>query len=1028
MKMKMGEWGHIVRRRWPKLFLVLIVGCTIVALAASGCFATNFYPGGFRRCLNSSGGRSNFHSVQYACDRATAKPQNACTAWLGPVGNSGTRTIRITAPSINSTVTIGIYGMCTDRADRASALAVAGDGGSIGSGSGQLGGFTRSGTWGSPSSTTTTINVAKFIQGAAIVNGAYYRRVGLGRTHSNNLSNDYEPAEIYITIGGEIPKPEPENPATLCEKWAPSGSLNHGASAYYGTTTINIKVKNMNTRFGETGFGDWNDGTIYAMPTDEIGWVECYYGGTPGTGHTRVSSINGAQKTYTELSDSWCQSDGWYGISIPGAGFYPYVGVGAASRTVTYYELWSRSPVWQNQFNIWGSAQVVRPGDSVANGSYDVFTNKTEIRRNGYMTKQGEAGATFTESGLTGGPQYVNITGSDPSHTINKSYYETTETDYNSPKTCTQTVTGVAPNPLYNPLVPGSLPYINVSTSVTITDGEKCGYNTYQLPHYDGYSCTNKYSGTLWDASVNYSPSSDSASVQIPYNFETRTGVMIGSDFAYSGETIDVDSIWVSVGAKDNAVTQASYATQVPDGKLKLFAYLVSDPDNGGIDSMVTGNSNACDIIGGAAKQCMEFDSRSGITFNSGGNLAGSYEERGGGTYNAFDASAGDYMCFVSAVYPASSGPDTQMGTGGDGNWRYSTPSCRFIAKKPTFQVWGDGMYSVGNIQTATAAKNNIYATYFSGRTNLCKSVCYEPDPGKTKTHVYVGSWVEEALNISGGITKTLASGAAMGRNSNIFRIGNTTNNICKLSPLTLANDCKTVDGMGAMGKSNIPSLATTANREDLINYWIKGGTNKGSCGSVWGGSCTIMESASGKGIYYVNGGNLSVSGTIPKNTTYLVKASGNVDITGDLVYDKGVYSLIGQIPKVVIYANNVNIHCGVNEVDAIIIASGNTSTCSNPSGDDYLGDGFYTAHNRDRQLKIFGTVMTKSIDLGRTYGSAANETGSRTDRYGTLSDGAPAEIFDYDSTMMMWSEYMGGAAETDTLQTVYQHELAPRY
>lgn len=1000
-----------MQQRRLSFLLVVAISLVVAVLTVSDCFAGQFYPGGRQRCLSSSGGRADFMSVIYACDKATVKSQNACTAWLGPVGNSATRTIYLSAASIGSTVTLSLYGMCTDKPDTTSAMAVAGDGGSIGSGNGKLPTFTRSGTWGSPSSITTTINVSKFIQGAAIVDGMYFRRVGIGRGHSDGASFGGEVAFIYLKVGGEIPKPPVEDPAALCRRWAPSGAPGNGASAYYGTTSIDVRVKNMNQRFGNTGFGDWNNGTIYAMPTDEIGWIECYYGGTPGTGHTKVSSINGGQRTYPELSGDWCHSSSSGGVWVPGAGFYPYIGVGATALQVTYYELWSRSPVWQNQFSIWGNGQVVRSGDSIAGGSFNVFTNTTAVRRNGYPTKEGEAGSTFTEYGQTGAPKYVNITASNPSKTINKSYYETTELNYADPKSCWVNVA----NPGYNPLIPGSTPTI----PVYVTNGYYCGYNTMQVPHYDGYSCTNSYNNTLWNASVDYSPHNDHASVQVPYNFENYTGVILESDLAFSGEQVKVDNVWTSVEARSNAVTKATYATQVPDAKLKLFAYVVSDPDAGNIGGKVTSNSNACSIMGNSTKQCMEFDSRSGLTLNASGSLAGAYEEFGGGDFNAFDASAGDFMCFVSAVFPATSGSDTQMGTGGDGNWRYSSPACLFIAKKPTFQVWGDSLYSVGSIKANTGAKRNIYSSYWTNRTNLCKNVCFKPKTSSTAT-IYFGSWSEQSLIIRDGVTSTVASGAATGLNDGNYAKSGTTGEFCKTrSPLSFANDCNTTN---EVGRSKIDSAV--GNRQELIDYWIGGGTDVGACTSgISGGTCRKLESANNKNIYYVSGGNLNVSGVVPRDTTYLIKASGTVTFTGDLRYAGGNYSMVGNIPKVVIYAQNFNIQCNVNQIDAILITAsgGRTDTCSNASND--VND-----RARSRQLKIFGTVMTDSIDLKRTYGAAANENGNRTDPVGTPSDGAAAEVFDYDPTILMWSEFMSGSGESDTLQTTYQHELAPRY
>lgn len=1001
-----------IKRHIPKIILGMFVCFLSLNLVlADSAKAGQFYPNGYAQCLASSG-HANIYSVwYYACQKAIEKNQNACATWLGGGDSHSTK---VYASTLSGTININYWGMCTDKADKASTLLIrpmeflSGD---MRTGYNAVGikdcnddpsmCFTRTGNWGNPNSQGTTLDIAKFIQGLAptVENGqtVYRRWVFVLRYHSDSASLGADMSEIVLVVGQEPPKPVIESPETLCRRWAPSGFT--GADMWHGTTTVDIRIKNLASRFGNTGYGDWNKGIIYAMPTDEIQWTECYFGGTPGTGHTEVSSVNGGNKYYVDLRTDWCQNSSSGSVWNPGA-FYPYRDVGSVPLSVPYYQLWTKVQPWQNQWQIWGAGQVRRSGDS-PNGSwsFNIFVNKSDAKRNGYLTQLGQAGQTFTEAGQTGNPQLVQINRSSPTATINKSYYETTETDYSSPKTCTV-------NTIFGPIV--------------VTSGDYCGYNTYQLPHYDGYSCTNRYERELRSATVVPGPHKDSASVLIPYNFINVTGVVLNSGEVYAGETVDVQKVWTMTMPKANAVTKATYATQVPGAQIKVFAYVTSDPGNGNMTNKMTSDGDGCNVIGSVAKQCIDIKSGS-KTLNAGGLLEGSRDDfyDMGGVYNAFDASAGDYICFVSSVFPATSGPDTQMGTGGNGQWIYSSPACAIIAKKPTFQVWGDGMYSAGSINANIGAKRNIYSSYFSGRTNLCKNgVCFDPKTASTPT-IYFNSWVEESLILKNGLTSSVASGAATGLNSNYAGTG-TTGEFCKArSPLTFANDCKNNGGTNAMGKSGIDS--GVGDRQELIDYWIGSGTDVGSCGSVWGGTCRRLESANNKNIRYVSGGNLSVSGTIPQNTTYLVKASGTVTVS-NLRYNTGSYDHIGAIPKVIIYAPNINIACGTSEVDAILITApgGHVDTCA--------GGGDENDPARSVQLKIFGTVMTDSITLGRTYGAAANETGSRTDPYGTPSDGAAAEIFDYDSTILMWSEFMSGSGESDTLNTTYQHELAPRY
>ena len=984
---------HFSRLVLSAFVLVLTLGLVL----SDSVFAGRYYPGKVAQCIADSG--VIMWSVEkYACPKAAEKPQNACATWLGPTNNYNS--FAIFASSVNDIVPLNFWGMCTDRANTSSTMEVLEDNDSIADGNAYN--FTRSGTWGSPSSKGTTLNVAKFIQGLSpiVINGhtGYRRRVAILRAHSDGASADWDYSWIWVEIGGTpvIPPPE-KTPEQLCKEWMPSSYAN--ANEMHGTTTIDIRIKNTAERFGGIGFGDWNTGTIYAMPTDKVLWNSCYYGGTPGTAHTEVTDVNGGSVYWGygykgKISDSYCQYESNYTDRGVGDGI-------TNSVPITNLQLYAVSPIWENKWNIWGA------GGS-AGGSYAYDRNKEAAWRNGYQTVLGDAGGNFSEDGKTGAPKSVDIGGGTEYTTISGALCPL-ETDYS--------------RPVY-PYTKCAFEYMGICYGGYVTDYDRPEYPYFLPDRWDCPACHNEYTDTLRVASVDYSPHTDNANVLVPYNYVNFTGVQIGTDDpegVFSGETLKVDHVWTEVTPRDNGVTAANYATQVPGAKLKLFGYVTSAESGGGISYMETTNDDACDILGGAAKQCLEFKSESGLTLNGGASLDGAKEKHWNNkSYNAFDASAGDYLCLVSAVWPSESAGDTDMSTGGNGRWRYSMPSCVLIVKKPSFQVWGDSMYSVGGVEANIARKRNLYSYYSSDIKNR-----FHLTGGGPLGVVYVGSWVEEALNIKSGYTLTMASGAALGKNSNVLGAGNNTENVKNISPLTFANAYVANRGMGG---SNIGSLVTASNREDLLNYWVKGATDKGSCGSVWGGTCRRMESATGKNIYYVTGGNMSIGGTIPQNTTYLVKATGNITITSDLKYANANYTLIGQVPKVIIYTSGsaVNIYCGVNEVDAIIIApNAKTNTCSNVGYEEALENRIYTDPARERQLKVFGTLMTKSIELGRTYGGAAWNKSRYPNAY---ADVQPAEVFDYDSTLMMWSEFMGGAAETDTLQTVYQHELAPRY
>ena len=223
--------------------------------------------------------------------------------------------------------------------------------------------------------------------------------------------------------------------------------------------------------------------------------------------------------------------------------------------------------------------------------------------------------------------------------------------------------------------------------------------------------------------------------------------------------------------------------------------------------------------------------------------------------------------------------------------------------------------------------------------------------------------------------------------------------------------------------------------REALIDYWTGGATDPGAASGVGtdvdlSGVASIgasIPSGSGATIRYIEPtGDLSIHGTIGRRTTVLIKSNNLVTITGDVVYENSYSSgdTLREIPKLVIYASNVDIRCGVGEVDAIIITKegGTVNTCAEhpdiPDPADHI-----TTSARSKQLKIFGVVIADNIVLGRTYGAAAWGGSGYSN-----GQGEAAEVFDFDSSILLWSEFMASSSETDTLQQVYQVEIAPRY
>ncbi|MBQ3440846.1 hypothetical protein IJG27_00845 [Candidatus Saccharibacteria bacterium] len=941
--------------------LVLRLGFLIFVAVASlntmvlNCMAGQFYPGGYDRCLATSGGRAHIWSVaNYACVKATEKSQNACATWLGPADSSTSNII--VANTITGTVPVKLWGMCTDRSNTSSMMIIMQDGGSISCGGSCN--FTRSGNWGSPSSKNATLDIAKFISGAMLttVNGqrAYYRMIIVDRMHGGNTSMGVDFSPIYLVVGGEEPEPVPVPVADLCEAWKGEFSAYDSSNETHGESGVVMKIKNTNARFGGVGLGDWNDGPIYAMPTDTAAWHTCYYPGVETTANTEVSSVNGNNwGNYTKpLPDDTC-------IAMYTTNQY----------SVTYKPLWQAvgSGNWLNRFDVTGHALP----EFLNAGTNNPGDTDIQERDNSKTTERGDSGKTFTENTNTQKPKEASISYSNETKQVNK---------------CP-----CCPDP---------------PEQECDENGENCE-DVDCTETNDCWCCTNTYASDLASASVDFGSNTDTASVIVPYNFVNMTGVDIGTNLVYAGEhDFEMDQTWTYTTTRYNPVTLASYATRVPNAKIRLFAYVTSNPSSfsGGLRS----SSNGCSVIGSAAKQCIAPESEKTMTLNGDESLGGDADRIWEHTiYNTFDASAGDYACFVSAVWPAEVNSDTTTDTSWPGaQWRYSTPSCATIAKRPSFQVWGSDMYSNATINAVPANKRNVYNAYRNNMGNFVKT-----GVGSLGETIY-GSWVEEGLMLGGSAdTENLASGAATGYNtdSNKAYAGNSasTNFDKDRSPLTISN----YDGSSwNVGSSGITINLSNDQRREFIDYWVDGAGH-------------TSASASGAIINYEkHNGDFSISGdTIPVKTTRLIEVNGKATITGNITYASSFTSAstLRDIPKLVIYADNVDIRCNVIKVDAIIITKegGTVNTCSDAPSDE-------SSSVRARQLKIFGMVITDNIILGRTYGSAAwDGSDGKKD-----AQRAAGEVFDFDSSILLWSEFMASAAETDTMQVVYQNEIAPRY
>ena len=532
---------------------------------------------------------------------------------------------------------------------------------------------------------------------------------------------------------------------------------------------------------------------------------------------------------------------------------------------------------------------------------------------------------------------------------------------------------------------------------------------------------------------------SKSVEVRIPYNYIIEDGsnpsrVNISTrdgDPVYAGEKFTISSIEVGTNEKYSSTLNQTYATRTQNATIRIYSFWFDyNASIKGGDTQISSSSSACSYYGGKGCESDKPLNTTSSVLNKGSDLDGAVDVFfRNETYSVFDIAAGSKLCVAYDVSIAESNnnPDTNSTNG----YRYvSKATCRTVAKKPLFQVWGGSIYSNGKIAVNTIAKNNLANNFRSW-----SDAQYGYNIGKGHTTINFTPWVELSV-VAKRTVSGLASGAAtgytrsLGDNSDDTPAadpgGKTINsNFCNASYLTIANCDSSL--LSTIGNSGIE--VGTSTRDSLKKEYIDNNNGKfknysgsqnlttienladANCNSING--CEIA--ADHNRTFYTKGSNLTISQSQPlkTNTTHIIYSTGGITIASNLRYTDAVYQSTNQVPQYFIYADgDIKINCEVQEVDAFLIATGKIITCANPSGDSGNAK---NAANRSTQLKIKGAIIAGSLDLGRTYGAA---TGANTM--------VPAEIIDFSPMTYFWSK--GNASDTPTLHTTYTRELAPRY
>ena len=169
-------------------------------------------------------------------------------------------------------------------------------------------------------------------------------------------------------------------------------------------------------------------------------------------------------------------------------------------------------------------------------------------------------------------------------------------------------------------------------------------------------------------------------------------------------------------------------------------------------------------------------------------------------------------------------------------------------------------------------------------------------------------------------------------------------------------------------------------------------------------------------------------------NNTYVYEVDGTLTINASVFVTDAMnngtptdtkYNSINEVPRVLIFANEIKILGNVQEINAWLIAN-KIDTCSNIKDASGKNQG---VTNCDTQLRINGPVFTKQLTLNRTYGGGGQQSGrgtALTDKQGVYQNSQAAEIFSLRPDDLIWA--YGQSERYMQATTTYQRELPVRY
>ncbi len=243
----------------------------------------------------------------------------------------------------------------------------------------------------------------------------------------------------------------------------------------------------------------------------------------------------------------------------------------------------------------------------------------------------------------------------------------------------------------------------------------------------------------------------------------------------------------------------------------------------------------------------------------------------------------------------------------------------------------------------------------------------------------------------------------------------NTEALICKLSPLTIANNkCK---DSKKTGNSGVAFNSTSINR--VVKRYTLTTDDDNSAKTLNNIDLSHDYTLSGSRYRYTylsGDATINEAGEDLLGITHIIYSRGNITINTNLKTSPNVTDISDTAQYIIISEKDIKIAAGVQRIDAWLVAkNGKVDTCANYRTVDSGSGDLVSSATCNQKLTINGPILAKQLYLKRTYGAGVGTNSS-----------AVAETINLPASALMWSYYQ--SRSYPQAYTTYLRELAPRF